>query len=225
MASGACGAAAMLLAALSGCTQLNNPFRDSGADSRSHETTPSAAYYTAHADAAPPPMRRAIPPARAYYENGAVTHWPVWFEDPFEDKGNSLTGSADHDAPDNEFALNAADILHGGYGPGRLMLNIFGLPFSAIAQPPGWVMASDGKLSPHVLGYDHDSTYAKRGAEAPDRNDVNRTRDWAMRDMPAMRISVDGESAPAAPATGAAQPAAPSGADEVAPVELNRSGS
>jgi hypothetical protein len=46
-----------------------------------------------------------------------VPHWPLWWEDPFEDKGNNYKPVADRDAPDTEFAMNWVDYFHIAYGP------------------------------------------------------------------------------------------------------------
>lgn len=205
----------MLLGAAfaAGCAnQLNNPFKDSGAASRAEETTPSATYYTSRDDGArPPPLRREGRGTTAYYESGTVTHWPVWFEDPFEDKGNDRTDPADRDAPDNRFALNGADVLAGFYSPLRFAVNGFGLPFSAIVQPPGWLMASDGKLSRQALGYDHDSNYAILATEPPDTNNLNRRRDLSMSNHAAADAMNGAAPTEAAPASDSAKANPPSG--------------
>ncbi|MCK6456615.1 MAG: hypothetical protein L6Q92_08820 [Phycisphaerae bacterium] len=159
-----------------GCAQLNNPFKDSAAYSRPLMTTPSADAYLSSDTRAPAMAQRHWRASDVRHENGTVTHWPIWFEDPFVDKGNGVTDPADRDAPDNEFAWNGADYLHIGYGPGRWMLNLFGLPFSAVAQPPGCLMASNGRLDKGLLGYDHDARYARPTDEPPDYNDLSRAR-------------------------------------------------
>lgn len=169
-------AALLFLLMPAACAQLNNPFKDSAAYSRDEMATPSTTEYAQTRHGQAPMMRRSWTGSDVYYENGTVTHWPIWFEDPFQEKGNDVTDPADRDAPDNRFAWNAADYLHIVYGPSRYLLNLFGLPFSAVLQPPGWVMASDGRISKGLVWYDHDSTYAKPTDEPPDYNDLSRTR-------------------------------------------------
>ncbi len=172
-------AAAAILAAticLGACVQLNDPFRDAAAYSRPEMTTPSAEVYLAAERQSPPMAIRGWHASDVFHENGTVTHWPLWFEDPFEVKGNDLTDALDRDAPDNRFAWNAADYLHVGYGPGRFLLNLGALPVSAVAQHPGRLMASDGRLSKGLFFYDHDTRYSRPTDEPPDYNDLSRTR-------------------------------------------------
>lgn len=154
-----CRAALCLSAALpaaTGCMHLNNPFKDSSAGVDEEMTTSSAQGYNVEAEFAPV-LRRGWVPTRVRYENGAVTHWPQWFEDPFENKGNPLADPADRDAPDNRFALNALDYLHILYGPARLTLNLISYPVSAIVTLPGTLMESDGRIDEGLLGYDYDA--------------------------------------------------------------------
>jgi hypothetical protein len=164
-----------VFAIAAGCAQLNDPFKDSGYYTNSEMTTPSTEAYLASGEAPPPGAQRDWEAKAVYYEKGTVTHWPLWFEDPFEEKGNDVTDPSDRDAPDNRFAWNAVDYLHIAYGPGRFLLNLGGLPISAVIQPPGCPMASDGRLSQGFLGYDHDARYARHGDEPPDFNDLWRT--------------------------------------------------
>ncbi len=186
------------------CNQLNNPFKDSTAYTREELTTPSANDYLARNEPAPGMARRNFPQSDVYHESGLVTHWPLWTEDPFEYKGNDATDPNDRDAPDNVFAWNGADFLHIAYGPGRFLLNLAGLPVSAVLQPPGMPMASDGRIGQWFGQYDYDSEYAKPGDEPPDYNDLHRTRYDARRAISAATPAdaASGEAPPAAPASG-----------------------
>jgi hypothetical protein len=152
------GAAALLLAG--GCAHVNNPFQDSGAAIDADMRTPSSEAYARARDAAPARPQRSWPAATVAYRNGATTHWPLWFQDPFEDRGNTdqpmLFPEEERDLPDNRFAWNWVDYLHIAYGPGRELLNIAGWPVSAVVTPPGTLLESDGRISPGLLGYDHD---------------------------------------------------------------------
>ncbi len=160
---------------MTGCAHLNNPWKDSSAVIDGDMTTASAQGYYGKAEFAAV-MVRSSPQETVYYENGAVTHWPLWFEDPFEDKGNDATPPRDRDPIDNRFAVNWADYLHLGYGPGRLLLNTVAWPISAIVTLPGTLMESDGRLDRGLLGYDHDAKRSNPATrEPPDFNVIEKT--------------------------------------------------
>ncbi len=170
---------------IAGCAHVNNPWVDSGALVTAEMTTSSAEGYRQEAasDEAPAPPKRSWRKSRVYYENGAVSHWPLWFEDPFEDKGNEYVARADRDAPDTHFAVNWVDYMHIAYGPGRFVfLNTVFWPVSAVVTPPGTLMESNGRLDKGLGGYDHD---AKRSdsvtREPPDVNIINK-RVWEVED-------------------------------------------
>lgn len=158
-----------------GCAHVNNPYKDSSAVIDDEMTTPSAEGYKGRTEFGQA-TRRDIAASEVRYENGAVSHWPLWFEDPFEDKGNRYVAVADRDAPDNEFAWNWVDYFHIPYGPGRMFfVNTAGYPISAIVTPPGTLMESDGHIDKNLLNYDHD---AKRSdsvnREPPDVNIIKK---------------------------------------------------
>ena len=71
-----------------------------------------------------------------------VPHYPLWWEDPFEDKGDG----------DGQFAWTWADYVAGPYCYGRWLLNTVAWPASAVVTPPGTPMVSDGNI-----GRDHDA--------------------------------------------------------------------
>lgn len=146
----------VLAVGLSGCGHFNNPFKDSGAVVNPEMTTASAEGFTSKAEFSSN-YRRKWDLADVRYANGAVSHWPLWFEDPFEDKGNRYLSVADRDAPDNVFAWNGVDYLHVLYGPARMFLNIMGMEFSAVVEPPLMLMESNGRIDRGFLGYDHDA--------------------------------------------------------------------
>jgi hypothetical protein len=105
-----------------------------------------------------------------------VPHYPLWWEDPFEDQGDN----------DHMFAWTWQDYFTMPYGPSRYILNTLAWPVSAVVTPPGAPMVSDG-----IVGKVHD---AKRGY-SPNPNAT--LKDFGYDDAVA-----DGSDAPlAAPAT------------------------
>lgn len=101
-------------------------------------------------------LQRDWPRVEVAAESGAVTHWPLYFEDPFEDKG---AGRA-------EYRLGWEDYIAMPYSYARFTLNWLMLPVSAIVTPPWKWMESDGILSRQRLGYDHDATSVAQEAHA-----------------------------------------------------------
>lgn len=164
--------------AMSGCAHLNNPFVDSGAAVDQEMNTVSAEAYAARAAQEGPAVQpqRVWPESEVFAENGAVSHWPVWFEDPFEDKGNRTKSAADRDAPDVQFAWNWVDYFHIGYGPGRMIfVNTAGWPVSAAVYPPGTLMESDGHIAKDWSGYNFDEKRCDSATrEPPDMNVIDK---------------------------------------------------
>lgn len=171
----------IVLFALAGCAHVNNPYRDSSAAIEDEMTTPSTEGHRGHAEFGRQ-ARRDYPVSEVRYENCAVSHWPLWWEDPFEDQGNRTKDPADRDAPDNEFAWNWVDYLHIAYGPARMVfVNTAGWPISAIITPPGTLMESNGRIDQGLVWYDHD---AKRSdsvtREPPDVNIIDKNRNGSL---------------------------------------------
>ena len=131
-----------------GCQLVVNPFADELA-SQQKVTTPSAERARA-ATPAPSTLHRSHLVRKIRTHDGAVTHGPLYFEDPFEDHGSE----------DARSAWTGEDYLHLACGPGRYLLNGALFPVSAMVTPPWVVMTSDGRLSRQILGMDHD---AERG--------------------------------------------------------------
>ncbi|MCB9853193.1 MAG: hypothetical protein H6819_08875 [Phycisphaerales bacterium] len=147
-----------------GCSHVNNPWVDSSTVVEDEMTTASAQGYSNKSEFSSNRWRTNWPAHEVAFENGAVSHWPLWFEDPFEDKGNRYQEVADEDAPDAVFAMNWVDYMHILYGPARFSMNSVLWPVSAVVTPPGTLMESDGRLSPSIIDrYDHD---AKRSDSA-----------------------------------------------------------
>jgi hypothetical protein len=90
-------------------------------------------------------------------QDGTVAHWPLWWEDPFVDKGSE----------DDQFAWTEEDYLAMPYGLGRFILNTMGWPVSVVVTPPWVVMGSNGVLSRQALGYDHDAERLPGGVQPP----------------------------------------------------------
>jgi hypothetical protein len=156
-----------MLALLAGCGQLNNPYKDSGSAIEPEMTTASADGFMRHEAGLNRPHQRTWSASTVAYENGAVTHWPLWFEDPFEDYGNRLKSPADRSDPDNEFAWNGLDYLGMVACPGREFVNLVGWPISAAVSPPGLLMESDGRISRGLLGYQHDAERSSAAHREP----------------------------------------------------------
>lgn len=129
-----------------GCQYVVNPFVD-GTQPASTITTPTAVAAAEAVPKAPTMHERDWEPQTRYYPKSGVNHWPLWWEDPFEDKGS---GNA-------EFAWTGEDYIAMPYGWARWLLNTTAWPISAIVTPPFTIMSSDGYLSKQLLGYDHDA--------------------------------------------------------------------
>lgn len=168
--------AAVLVAA--GCAHINNPWVDSGSLINNEMTTPSTEGYLSRAGQSGPinQLQRSWARSEVYRENGAVSHWPLWFEDPFENKGNAIRPAAEMDEPDREFAWNCADYLHIPYGPGRMIfVNAVGVPISAVVTPPGTLMESDGYIDKGLVWHDHDAKRSDSATrEPPDVNVIKK---------------------------------------------------
>jgi hypothetical protein len=137
---------------LSGCQLMVNPFRDELAG-RQEMTTASVEGARA-AKTTPTVRQRDYAPFELHAEGDGVTHGPLYFEDPFEDKGSE----------DGRFAWTGEDYLQFVYWRGRFLLNTLFFPVSAVVTPPWTVMESDGRVSREALGWDHD---AERWVEPP----------------------------------------------------------
>lgn len=143
----ALAAAALVLA---GCAHVPNQFREDGPATAENSGSPTArdVFARYQPDAA---MIRDWPKIEIAADPGGVTHWPLYFEDPFEDKG---AGRRDP----NKYYIGWEDYVALPYCFARYTLNWIAVPASMIVQPPWSVMESDGELSKQALGYDHDAT-------------------------------------------------------------------
>lgn len=156
--------AGILSWATAGCsTQYRtDQFVEDGPSSEQLWNSPTAADVRQRFTEAPQRVRD-FPAQTLTTADGTTPHWPLYFEDPFVDKG---TGRVDED-PDgftahgrNKYRLGATDIVAGLYVLPRFWMNTLLLPASLIVQHPFTEMESDGRLSRQALGYDHDATNA-----------------------------------------------------------------
>lgn len=151
------------LAWLCGCALVENQWVEDGPAARQAWESPSAIEIAAQHEPSPDRNRgwasRTIRP-----QDGAVEHWPTYFEDPFVDKG------AGRDEP-NVYHLGWEDYVALGYNYPRFTLNWLMLPISAIVTPPWTIMVSDGRVSRQALGYDHDAARASEETAVPLQHD------------------------------------------------------
>jgi hypothetical protein len=127
-----------------------NPWADDSVPARCCETPSYQGVMKAGHE--PTVRHRDVSPVEAPLVDGQVPHYPLYWEDPFEDKGDQ----------NDTYAWTWQDYVVMPYGLGRFILNTIAWPVSAVVTPPGTPMVSDG-----VIGRDHD---ARRG-ESPDPTD------------------------------------------------------
>jgi hypothetical protein len=142
--------ALVALGSLAGCAHVPNQWVEDGPATVMDQDSPTAQDLYEHYAPAEPRRRdwHALTLNTPY---GAVTHWPLWMEDPFVDKGHGREGL-------NRFHLGWEDYVALAYVYPRYTLNWLGLPVSMVVTPPWTLMESDGALSRQGLGYDHDAT-------------------------------------------------------------------
>ena len=135
----------MGLALLAGCGPMVNPFRDEYAN-RPPVTTPSVEAVMSVKVAPDVQDRQGVEKHRSA-EDGSVTHGPLYFEDPTEERGSE----------DGQFAWTGEDYLWIASWRGRFIANLIALPVSAVVNPPWQVMVSDGQLSGCGRGREFDA--------------------------------------------------------------------
>jgi hypothetical protein len=155
-----------LCLAPAGCAHIENQFREDGPSVDAQWDSPTAADVYARFQPAEARMR-AWDVTATQSEDGTVTHAPLYFEDPYEDKGSAaLRDSRDvelDEAP--EYRMGWEDVVAAPYGYARHTLNWLALPVSMVVTPPWTEMESDGVLSEQALGYDHDARRASDRSE------------------------------------------------------------
>ena len=150
------GLASLLLLALAGCASVPNQYVEDGPAVSMAWNSPTAAHVIEETEQQELHTRD-FAAMQAQVEPYATTHWPLYFEDPFADKGSGREGL-------NKYRMGWEDWVALPYGYSRFTLNWMFLPVSAVVTPPWTLMESDGKLSPQLLGYDHDATKSTRSA-------------------------------------------------------------
>jgi len=134
---------------LVGCAHIPNQWAEDGPAASADLESPTA--QDLRANYSPAEQRcRDWETVRVVADRGAVTHWPLYFEDPFADKGHGRKGP-------NKYHIGWEDYIALPYCYARFTLNWLMLPASAIVTPAFIVMESDGELSKQALGYDHDA--------------------------------------------------------------------
>jgi len=136
-----------------GCTYVPNQFKEDGPSATAQWDSPTVADTKARYAAAEP-RRRSWSQMTASVEGGHVDHLPLYFEDPFEDKGH---GRTDDTHPHDVYRGGWEDYFAIGYCYARFTANWLLLPVSAVVTTPWTIMQSDGRLSRQLLGYDHDA--------------------------------------------------------------------
>ena len=165
------GAACSVALLLVGCAHVPNQFRDDAPSVTAQLDSPTVLDVKERGELAEP-RSRGWEATTVSAESGAVTHWPLYFEDPFEDKGH---GRTDATHPGDVYRLGWEDYVAFPYGLARFTANWLFLPVSAVVTPPWTLMESDGRLSRQALGYDHDATRAGAScseAPAPEAEDA-----------------------------------------------------
>mgnify|MGYP006908268508 FL=1 len=135
----------VLAGLLVGCNQppAVNPWQDDSI-SRDARSTPTQDGIL-EAGHEPALRQRDIAPS-THQTHHEVPHYPLWWEDPFEDKGDQ----------NDTFAWTWQDYVVMPYSVGRFALNGLAWPISAIVTSPGTPLISDG-----VPGRDHDARPGK----------------------------------------------------------------
>ncbi|QOJ14945.1 MAG: hypothetical protein HRU75_09940 [Planctomycetia bacterium] len=144
---------AAAIAAAAGCSHVENQWREDGPSVYAAWESPTEAELRAGGDPAAP-RARDWPALVTHAADGRVSHFPLHFEDPLEDRGVEALSSRE------EYALGWEDLVAAPWSYGRHWLNIAAYPVSLIVTPPWTLMESDGRLSRQALGYDHDATRA-----------------------------------------------------------------
>ncbi len=144
---------------LTGCSNAINPFVDDS--TRASEITTPSEQELRETVVPSAVRRRDWPETRIAAQSEGVTHWPLWMEDPFEDKGSD----------DDEFRWTKEDYFALAYSPFRWLANIGMVPITAIVVRPDTVMVSDGQVGQH-----HDAARL-HGAEAADSTDAKEPGD------------------------------------------------
>lgn len=146
----------LVLSFSSGCAIGVNHFKEDGPSTTMNWDSPTTADVRARFAEAPP-RERGWEATTVAAESGGVYHYPLYFEDPFVDKGH---GRTDETHPHDVYRGGWEDYVALPYCPARFVGNVLLFPASVVVTPPWTIMESDGRLSKQLLGYDHDATPA-----------------------------------------------------------------
>lgn len=138
-----------------GCAHVVNHYVEDGPSTRMAWDSPTAQDIKAHHEPIADQRARDWEARDVRTESGVVYHWPLYFEDPFEDKGHGRTDATD---PHNVYRQGWESWVAFPYGFARFTTNWVLLPVSAIVTPPWTVMESDGNVSQQLVWRDHDAT-------------------------------------------------------------------
>jgi hypothetical protein len=136
-----------------GCTYVPNQFKEDGPSTTMAWESPTEADLRARYAPAEQ-TQRGWAEKEVAANSGVVSHPPLYFEDPFEDKGDGRTDETD---PHNVYRGGWEDYVALPYNFARFTANWLLLPASAVVTPPWVVLESDGKVSKQILWYDHDA--------------------------------------------------------------------
>ena len=141
---------------LTGCGAMHNPFRETGP--AAHEDWDSPTGMDIQTRMQPAEIRsRGWASAEFVGERGATIHGPLYFEDPFVDKGAGRQDKGVGPHAHNKYYVGWEDFVALPYSPARWALNTLAFPVSLIVTPPWTPMESDGEISKQILGRDHDA--------------------------------------------------------------------
>lgn len=141
-----------------GCAVCPNQYADDGPSTDMPAHSPAGDDLYARYQPAPQRVRESEPTLHAAH-SGAVTHLPLWFEDPFVEKGS---GRDDH-------RLDWEDWFTMAYGAGRAMVNLALSPGTVVITPPWMFMESDGRAAlrwPDIDEFDARPVHRWPGFEA-----------------------------------------------------------
>jgi hypothetical protein len=157
--------AVVLLGLLAGCNEYINPWQDETVGPEM-VTTASAEGARAH-PSAEDLHSRGYAPTVVMPQDGTVTHFPLWWQDPLEDRGSD----------DGRFAWTWVDYFGMPYCLARFDLNTLAFPISVVLEPPVPLMESDGVTSTHTLGGDYDARWMPAGGTStpPDILEIGTT--------------------------------------------------
>ena len=161
--------AAIFPLGLFGCAHGENHWREDGPSKMSDWRTPTEIDIRENHQASAP-RARGWDASHVAAVDGTVTHWPLYMEDPFVDKGSGNNPFEPFETGVNEYRVGWEDLLAIPYGHARYTLNYLLMPLSAIVTPPWTVMESDGFISRQALGYDHDATPQETERTEPQMN-------------------------------------------------------